>query len=274
VGKNIKMNLKKYLNLTIKISLLIVIQSCQNKSTSNQTSSTCPTEPTAKLENIKNVNLTSTITNIDDRTANNRPVGYRFTAKKGQRFMYRLKTNNICLWLYDPSNKLIDSPILPEDGTYILQIASSEGSGTFQLELSINNVDKIPNSVASKIPVPPTISVQTSPKVDRSSPEEAIKNHYQLINNRELDASWKDLSDSFKVSNLTKGEKEYKEWWEQVKTVEIISTTLLLQDRDRAIVRVGLKYTLTTGRVKNDTRDRIYLIWDDSNQKWLINDKR
>ena len=82
--------------------------------------SACPKEPTAKLENVKNVGLTSRITNIDGQTANNRPIGYRFTAKKGQKLMCKVKTDNICPWLYDPNNKLIDSPILPEDGTYVL----------------------------------------------------------------------------------------------------------------------------------------------------------
>jgi hypothetical protein len=274
VGKNSKMNFTKYLNFKIIVLLLIGIQSCQDKTISNKTPSVCSKEPTVKLENVKNVELTSTITNIDGQTANNRPMGYRFTAKKGQRLMYKVKTNNICSWLYDSNNKLIDSPILPENGTYIFQIASSEGSGTFQLELSINDVDKTPDPVASKTPASPPISIQPSPTVDRPSAEEAIKNHYQLINDKNIDDSWGNLSESFKGSNLAKGEKEYKEWWNQVKTINVNSTTPIRQDRDRAIVKIGLTYTLNTGRVVDDTRDKIYLIWDDSKQKWLINDKR
>lgn len=268
------MNATEYLKFAIIVPFLFGIQSCQNKSIPNQATSACPKEPTAKLENVKNVGLTSRITNIDGQTANNRPIGYRFTAKKGQRLMYKVKTNNICPWLYDPNNKLIDSPILPEDGTYVLQIASSEGSGTFQLELSINNVEKTLNPVASKTPASLPISIQPSPTVDRPSAVEAIKNHYQLINDNNIDDSWKDLSDRFKGFNLTKGEKEYKEWWSIVKTINVNSITPIRQDRDKAIVKVGLTYTLKTGRILDDTRNKIYLIWDDSNQKWLINDKR
>ena len=110
--------------------------------------------------------------------------------------------------------------------------------------------------------------------MDRPSAVEAIKNHYQLINDNNIDDSWKDLSDSFKKFNLTKGEKEYKEWWSIVKTINVNSITPIRQDRDKAIVKVGLTYTLNTGRIIDDTRNKIYLIWDDSNQKWLINDKR
>jgi hypothetical protein len=274
VGENIKMNTIKYLNLVMIILLLIGTQSCQNRSVSNQKISACPKELTTKLENVKNIELTSATTTVDGQTANNRPIGYQFTAKKGQRLMYKIKPNSICPWVYDPNNKLIDSPILPLDGTYVLQIFSSEGSGTFQLDLSINDVDKVPDPVASKTPASPPISIQASPIVDRPSVVEAVKTHYQLINNKDIDASWKDLSDSFKGSNLTKGEKEYKEWWNQVKTININSTRLIRQDKDIAIVKVGLTYTLTTGRVVDDVRNRIYLIWDDSNQKWLINDKK
>jgi hypothetical protein len=262
------MNSIKYLNFTIIFLLLISIQGCQNTSKSNQTPSECPSEPTVKLQNIKNVELTSKTTIIDDKTASNNPIGYRFTAKKGQRLMYKIKTNNICLWIYDSNNKLIDSPILPENGTYILQIASSEGSGTFQLELSIND------SVAIKTSVSPLISIQPSPKVTRPLPEEAIKNYYQLINNRDIDASWKDLSDSFKGSDLTKGEKKYREWWGKVKNTDVNSITLIRQDQDRATVRAVIRYTLKTGRVVDDDRTKIYLIWDNNNKKWLINDKR
>ena len=61
------MNATKYLNFAIIVPFLFGIQSCQNESIPNQATSACPKEPTAKLENVKNVGLTSRITNIDQQ---------------------------------------------------------------------------------------------------------------------------------------------------------------------------------------------------------------
>jgi hypothetical protein len=260
------MNPMKYLHFIMAVPLLVGIQSCPNKNNDTKKIFACPNEPTIKLENLEEIKLTSAIKSVDGTVGNGRSIGYKFIGKKDQRITYQLEPSNTCIWLYDPNNKIMNTPILPQDGTYILQIASAEGSRTFQLELSINNVDKTPAS--------PPISIQPIPTVDRPSAVEAVKNHYQLINDNNIDDSWKDLSDSFKGSNLTKGEEEYKKWWNQVKTINVNSITPIRQDRDRAIVKVGLTYTLDTGRVVDDTRNKIYLIWDDSNQKWLINDKR
>jgi hypothetical protein len=267
------MNLMKYLRFIMVVPLLMSIQSCPNKNDASTKIFACPKEPTIKLENPEKIDLASATKIIDGMVGNGSSVGYKFTGKKNQKINYQIQPNNTCIWLYDPNNKIVNVPILPEDGTYILQIASAEGSRTFQLELSINSMGQTPKPTVSERPPSPLVSIQPIPK-DRPSPEEAIKNHYQLINDKNIDDSWKDLSDSFKGSNLTKGEKEYKEWWNQVKTINVNSITQIRQDRDRAIVKVRLTYTLNTGRVVDDTRDKIYLIWDDSKQKWLINDKR
>jgi hypothetical protein len=266
--------------LTFGIIFTILTQGCKNTNGSNKTLSTCPNEATAKLEtkNVEDVALTSSVKNIDGMTANSQPKGYRFTGKKDQKIIYQIKPNGICVWLYDSNNNILSSPSLPRDGTYILQIASSEGSGTFQLNLSINNIESTSEKPSNQNTKSPESSTQPSPvskiKDNRPSAVEAVRSHYTLINNGNLNDSWNNLSSKFQNSNVTSGRVEYDNWWNQVKRIDINSITLIRQNTDRAIVRYRLTYTLKTGKVVNDTHDRLYLIWDESNKKWLIDDRR
>ena len=256
------------------------MQGCKNTTSNTKSLPNCPNEATAKLKtkNVEPIILTSSIKNIDGMVANNEPKGYKFTGKKNQRITYQIKPNGICIWLYDSSNKLVNSPILPLDDTYILQIASSEGSGTFQLNLSINNIESTPGKISDQSTQSPESPTQPSPvskvKDDRPSAVEFVQKHYTLINDGNLDTSWNNLSDSFKGSNIVNGKKEYYDWWNQVRSISISSLTPIRQDRDRAIVRFRLTYILKDGRVKKDEHDRLYLIWDESQKKWLINDRR
>lgn len=58
--------------------------------------------------------------------------------------------------------------------------------------------------------VPKRSTPQTSSAPAKVSPDVAVIKHYQLIQNQQLDQSWKDLYTSFQGSILTKGFQEYK----------------------------------------------------------------
>lgn len=117
-----------------------------------------------------------------------------------------------------------------------------------------------PQTTPSNLPVNP-----------RLAPDIAIVNHYKFINSRELDRSWNDLSQSFKGSNLTKGFKEYIEWWNSVDKVYIGDVKILKSSDTSSVVKADLSYKLRSGRIMEDKKKYIYLIWTDG--KWLIDEK-
>jgi hypothetical protein len=117
----------------------------------------------------------------------------------------------------------------------------------------------------------PQTTPSNSPVNEKMTPDVAIASHYKLINSRELDKSWNELSPNFKGSNLTKGFKEYIEWWNSVETVYIGDIKTLRNSDLNSVVKADLSYKLRSGRIMEDKKKYIYLIWTDG--KWLIDGK-
>lgn len=88
---------------------------------------------------------------------------------------------------------------------------------------------------------------------------------------KELEKSWSDLSPSFKGSNLTKGFKEYTEWWNSVDKVYIGNVEVVKVSDTNSVVKADLSYKLRGGRIMNDKKKYISLVWTDG--KWLIDGK-
>jgi hypothetical protein len=118
--------------------LFWILQSCQVNNKANPSVANCTNRSPARLEskNVENITLSSTPLNIAESK------GYKFTGKKGQKINYQLQSTTTCAWLYNSDNKVLDTVILPQDGTYILQIANLAGSGTFQLSVKTEDPDK------------------------------------------------------------------------------------------------------------------------------------
>jgi hypothetical protein len=97
----------------------------------------------------------------------------------------------------------------------------------------------------------------------RDNPDTAIISHYRSIDNKELEKSWSNLSASFKGSNLTKGYKEYTEWWNSVDKVYIGNVEVVKISDTSSIVKADLSYKLRGGRVMDDKKKYISLVWTD-----------
>jgi serine/threonine protein kinase len=117
----------------------------------------------------------------------------------------------------------------------------------------------------------PMTSASGSSASDRPLPSSAITEHYQLIQNKQLDESWGNLSTSFQGANLVKGLAEYKTWWNSVSQVSIANVEILENSGGRSVVKADLTYTLNSGRVMTDSKKYFYLVWDGN--KWLIDGK-
>jgi hypothetical protein len=140
--------------------LFWILQSCQVNNQVNPSVANCTNRSPTKLEskNVDNITLSSTPANYSGMLSIAESKGYKFTGKKGQKINYRLQSTTTCAWLYSADNKVLDTIILPQDGTYILQIANLEGSGTFQLGIKIDD----PSKPVKQLPT------QTAP-IDRDS---------------------------------------------------------------------------------------------------------
>lgn len=109
------------------------------------------------------------------------------------------------------------------------------------------------------------------PNSEKLTPDTAVINHYRSIDRRELDKSWNDLSPSFKGSNLEKGFNEYIEWWNSVEKVYIDKTRVIKSSETSSVVKANLRYKLRSGRIIDDNKKYISLVWIDG--KWLIDGK-
>jgi hypothetical protein len=109
-------------------------------------------------------------------------------------------------------------------------------------------------------------------KDDINTPDNAIVEYYQLINQRQYESSWAILSSRFHRLKSDNNYKSYEEWWEKVASAKIVSINLIENSKGNAVVDVKLKYFLKDGRQLDDS-SRITLSLD-SNGKWLIDDKR
>lgn len=131
--------------------LFWILQSCQVNNQVNPSVANCTNRSPTRLEskNVDNIMLSSTPINYDGMLNIAESKGYKFTGKKGQKINYQLQSTTTCAWLYNSDNKVLDTVILPQDGTYILQIANLEGSGTFQLSVKIDD----PNKPVEQLPI-------------------------------------------------------------------------------------------------------------------------
>ena len=248
------------------------IVGCQGNTQQNQSNIKCPIESKVALakNNVENITLNATEIGKSVMAGANKPRAYSFIGKKGQKLNYKT-SDNLCIWLYSPELNLLSDTILPQDGKYFIQLSPPEGSGTFELKISLTGNESSPDAKAS--PGNNPSSVASSTNSDRIAPDRAMAIHYQAINNGNLDEAWSDLTTQFKGSNLVQGKREFDAWWNIVRSINIGSITVVSNSGDRAVVKVNLVYTLKQGRVFRDSKDKLKLVWDESSKKWSIDGK-
>lgn len=93
-------------------------------------------EHTLKREYVQTINLSGQEKTLSGNLKFDQDIGYVFESKAGRTLQYN-KTNNICLWLYDPETTLLENFKFPKDGKYTLQLGIPQGSTDFNLSLKI-----------------------------------------------------------------------------------------------------------------------------------------
>jgi hypothetical protein len=146
------------------------------------------------------------------------------------------------------------------------------------------NPNNSPAPVLETSPTTPNLNDSTtenstidSPQVSpsRSSPAQAIRDHYQALNDRNYDLTWDNLSSRFKAESgksSTLARQEYDDWWNSIRSIDLqrSETLSISSDGNRAIVSYRHGYTMNTGRFVQDRHTRIFLVWDGGKGKWLI----
>lgn len=151
---------------------LLIIGGCQAlPKVSEQTiqaSTGCPEKPKAALTKAEDIQLNSQTVSKSGQASANNSVGYTFEAQAGQKLSYRT-TDDICIWLYTPDNKLLSSGEIPQTGKYILQVSAPKGSTTFNLEMSLGTLQASQPSVPSSPAQTPT-PISVTPTFTSSTP--------------------------------------------------------------------------------------------------------
>lgn len=107
-----------------------------------------------------------------------------------------------------------------------------------------------------------------------NSAEQFIWDYFSYINNKKYEMAWSMLSTNFKETYNSSGFGPYKDWWESVKEVGIISIKTKSQSSNEAVVDVELSFYMRNGKV--DTYDLIEygLVFDYDGNHWLFNNSK
>ncbi|GCE59825.1 hypothetical protein [Microcystis aeruginosa] len=110
----------------------------------------CPDKPIASLqkEKLTPLTLTAQPTKQSGILQKDKDIGYTFSSKSGQVIQYK-SPQNICVWIYDPDQQILNKTELTKEGIYTIQVGVIEGSQTFNLDLSLDSAQSIPNLVGS-----------------------------------------------------------------------------------------------------------------------------
>jgi serine/threonine protein kinase, bacterial len=114
---------------------------------------------------------------------------------------------------------------------------------------------------------------EPKPALAAATPEQAVREYYDLINNQNYETAWQKLSPGFQQSRAKNGFKNsYVAWWEEIDRVEINQASLISRGTDRAKVNAELTYYKKNGDITPESL-QVFLVWDNSHG-WVFDDTR
>jgi hypothetical protein len=127
-------------------------------------SQVCPQAPNEPLlsESVQTADLKGGKVDLTGQIRSGQSLGFTFQGKAGQPLNFSTQ-DNLCIWVFTPSNQLLQGGTLPEDGQYIIQLGTPSGTTTFSLNLDLNeqketitssklDSDDLPVAIPSAIP--------------------------------------------------------------------------------------------------------------------------
>jgi hypothetical protein len=258
----------KYLTIaTIILSSFLTMYGCQRE----VNKSSCPTQPVFALDGhkLKEISLSSQETTQSSMISGKESIGYIFSGKKGQKFTYQVKNSNICTWLYSPDNQLLSNNILPQDGQYTIQVENVQGSGTFDIVMSLVNESE---TAVSPIPTQPSPthkpSNSDSPK---NSPNNLIAQYYQEINNRDYQSAWNKLPITLQENRQIhpQGYQSFVDFYSKLNGIVVNDLALVDGTDFSAEIKADLSCKLKNGNISSLFL-RFYLQRNEPDRQWKI----
>ncbi len=115
-------------------------------------------------------------------------------------------------------------------------------------------------------------STSTQQQINRPSPEAAVEDYYETINEGEYQEAWNLLSPSYQNNQRLhpKGYLSYIDWWGgQVESVDVEQVSLVGNNSETATVNAQLRYFLKNGK-QSPSSVSFSLLWDQGNSRWVI----
>ena len=133
---------------------------------------TCPKQPTGTLSpsDVKAIALTTNEVNETGQIRAGQSFGYVFDAKAKQKLTFNTK-ENLCLYVYTPSNQLLNGSELPENGKYTIQVVIPSGSTNFNLVMKLGSDDVVINTPLPKEKVLPPTQQRKPPTTPAQVPQ-------------------------------------------------------------------------------------------------------
>ena len=122
----------------------------------------------------------------------------------------------------------------------------------------------------TKSPTPTVTPTPTPTKSPvRPSPENAIRDYYNLINERQFQSAWRNLTPKFQRDRAS-GYNTFTDWWSTVDKVSINGARLVESKENSAIVDIDLTYQ--QGKKNSSENLRMSLVWNEASGQWQINE--
>jgi hypothetical protein len=130
-----------------------------------QTSLDCPENPQGTLlaSNVTDIALSDQGTVKSGQVKAGQNIGYSFSAAARQRLSFNFK-EDICFWIFTPSNQILKTDELPEAGKYTIQISVAKGITTFRIEMRLDD------PIAAIAEAEPEVEVENSLGTGSTSP--------------------------------------------------------------------------------------------------------
>lgn len=303
------MNLRTFSSIKYFVILLAIASlgwGCSNVQDETISSDgKCPQTPEVALKsgNVKAIDLSSEEAIASGKVSRREHKGYSFEAKAGDRFDFQTE-QDICLWLYDPENELLEEMKFERDGQYIIQISVPQGSTTFELAMSLTNEKNVASTIAKSPKINPTsniastvtkapktsptssasfstqnnpVSTPISPPQNNSSspirpdPKNTIQQYYSYINSQQYSLAWDILSSQIKNNSKLhpNGYNSYYNWWTTVAKIDVKDVRIVESYTNTATVDIWYNYNMNRGNITPQSL-RFFLDWDDSRGQWQI----
>ncbi|MBX9253999.1 serine/threonine protein kinase [Desmonostoc muscorum CCALA 125] len=160
------------------------------------------------------------------------------------------------------------------------QPATQSTASSSELSTNSNETKSVVPSVSSQQPVDSQVVQQTtqqsSQQINRPSPEQAVEDYYETINNGQYQNAWNLLSSSYQNNKRLhpNGYLSYVDWWGgQVQSIDVEQVSLVETNSETATVDAQLKYFLKNGK-QSPSSVRFSLLWDQGNSRWVVSEAK